>query len=86
VPLFLRLYGRNVLAQDRLFETLELLARLEPHPLVEIRARVSIRVERFGLAAGAVEGEHQLVPEALAIGVLCTSDSSSSTSSPLRPS
>ena len=55
--------GRIVL-EDPALEGAELRRRLEPE-LVERRARVAVGVERVGLPAGAVEGEHQLAAEPL---------------------
>ena len=57
---------RRVLAQDRLFELLQLLARFDPELVDERAPGVAIRLERFGLASAAVEGEHPLPAEALA--------------------
>ena len=44
----------------------ELLARLEPELVDERRARVAVRRERLGLAARAVQRQHQLPGEPLA--------------------
>ena len=63
VPLDRRFRGRDLVAEDRLLEALELLARLEPDLLVQDRSRARVCGERVGLAVGAVEREHQLAPE-----------------------
>ena len=51
-----------------------------------VRARVLVGLERLGLAAAAVEREHQLAAQALASGCSPISASSSPTSSAWRPS
>ena len=51
-------------------EPLELGAGLEPELLDERGAGAAVGVERLGLAAGAVEGEHQVGVQALAVRVL----------------
>ena len=52
--------------EDGLLETLELGAGLEAELLDERPASIGVHVECLRLAAGAVEGEHQLRAEALA--------------------
>ena len=47
-------------------EAAELLARLEPELVGEQPPRLAVDRERLGLAAAAVEGEHQVALEALA--------------------
>ena len=61
---------RGILAQDRALERLEPLARLGADLLDERRAGSGVGVERVGLAAGAVEREHELRTEPLAQRVL----------------
>ena len=61
---------RVVLAEDRLLELLEAGARLDPELVEQGGARRPVRVERLGLAARAVEREHQLGAERLAQRVL----------------
>ena len=56
--------------QDRLLEPLEIAARLDAELLDERLARRAKRLERVGLAAGAVEREHQMGPQRLAVGIL----------------
>ncbi len=56
----------GVLAQDGLMEFTQLAARLDAELLHEQPARRLVRGERVGLAARAVEGDHQLAPESLA--------------------
>jgi hypothetical protein len=45
---------------DPSLEFLQLLARFEPELFAERLAGLPVRIERVGLSAGAVEGEHQL--------------------------
>jgi hypothetical protein len=52
--------------EDRLLERAQRLSRLEPGPLDEDVARPAVCLQRFGLTSTAVEGEHELLPEALA--------------------
>ena len=52
------------MTQDLRLEPLELRAGLDPQLLDEPRARVLVRVERLGLPARAVEGQHELAAEA----------------------
>jgi hypothetical protein len=61
---------RGILAQDGLLELAQRGARLQPQLLVECRARVLVAGESVGLPARAVEGEHELTAQALAVGVL----------------
>ena len=56
---------RHVLAQDRLLEIAQLGVRLEPELLVEERSEHPVRLERVGLPARAVEGDHELRAEPL---------------------
>ena len=63
-----RTAGRSsdgILAQDRLLELAQGGARLEAELLDERAARVLVGRERVGLAAGAVEREHELAAQAL---------------------
>ena len=55
----------DLVAQDRLLEPRELLARLEAEVLVQERPGAAIRGERIRLPLRPVEGEHQLLPEPL---------------------
>ena len=61
---------RGILAQDRLLQAPQLGSRLQPQCLDERVAGVAERVERLGLPARAVKGQHQQRPEALAQRVL----------------
>ena len=61
---------RRVVAEDRLLELLQRLARVEAELVDERGARVLVGGERVGLAAGAVEREHQQAAQALAQRVL----------------
>ena len=56
----------GIVLEDPALEGAELRRRLEPE-LVERRARVAVGVERVCLPAGAVQGEHQLAAEPLAM-------------------
>ena len=56
----------GVLAQDRLVQLAEVTARLDAELLDEVAARCLVDLERVGVAAGAVEGEHKLGVGALA--------------------
>ena len=56
---------RLILSQDRRFELLQLAARFDAQAADERVARVPVGGERLGLAAGAVQREHVLAPEAL---------------------
>ena len=57
---------RWVLAEDRLLQLLERGRRLEPELRDQPPSQVGVHAQRLGLPARAVEGEHQLRPEALA--------------------
>lgn len=61
---------RLVLAQDRLLQVAQALARLDPELFDEALPCLLVDLECLGLAAGAVESEHQLRAEALSQGVL----------------
>ena len=61
---------RRILAQDRRFQPPQLLARLDAEVLAERAPRLAIRVERLCLPAAAVEREHELAAEPLAVRVL----------------
>ena len=54
------------MVEDLPLEALEALARLEPELLGEHTAALLVRVQRFGLTAGAVEREHELPARPLA--------------------
>ena len=60
----------RVLLQDRALQFLQGGARLEAEVVGEDAAGVAIDLESVRLAAAAVEGEHLLLEESLAIGVL----------------
>jgi len=51
---------RRVLVEDLSVERLQLWARVDAELLNETLAHVLVPLERFGLPAGAVEGEHEL--------------------------
>ena len=61
---------RRVLGEDRPLELAQPLSRLDPELLDQRPARVLVGLQRVGLAVGAVEGEHQLRAQPLAVGVL----------------
>jgi hypothetical protein len=61
---------RCVLPENRALELLKLAARLDAELVDEHAPRVLVHAQRLGLPSGAVEGEHELSPEALAQGVL----------------
>ena len=61
---------RDVLAQHRLLEPSQLLARLQSELSGEQLSRSPVRSERVRLALAAVEREHELAPESLAQRVL----------------
>ena len=61
---------RGVVREDRLLEPPELRPRLEPQLVGEHAPRLLERLERVGLAAAAVERQHQLPPEPLPEGVV----------------
>jgi hypothetical protein len=56
----------RVVVEDLPLEALQLLARLDPD-LVERRAQAAVHVERLALPPRAVEREHELRPQALAM-------------------
>jgi hypothetical protein len=56
---------RGVLRQNRPLEVLKILARLDAELVHESRASLQVDVERVGLAAAAVEREHELRTESL---------------------
>ena len=60
----------RILPEDRLLQVAQLRARLDAELADEPLARVLVGVERLGLAAAAVEREHQLGGEALVRRVL----------------
>ena len=60
----------GVVGEDRLVELVELGARLDPELLDEHLAGVAVGLQRVGLAAAAVEREHQLRVQPLAPRVL----------------
>ena len=66
VPFFGRRWVSNLVAQYGALERSELLARLETELLGEIGSRPPVGGECVGLSLGAVEGQHELAPEALA--------------------
>ena len=53
------------MGEDRLLESLQGLARLDAELVDERLTRLPIGVERVGLPAGAVEGEHLLGAQTL---------------------
>ena len=57
---------RRILVEDRPLELLQIRARLEAELSVELAARLAVCLERLGLAARPVEGEHQLRAQPLA--------------------
>ena len=66
-----RLRGRgDLLAQDCRFQRAQVGRRLDAEPVDERPVRVAVGGERVGLAARAVEGEHQLAAQPLAQRVL----------------
>ena len=60
----------RILQEDRPLELLELDARLQPELVIQEPPCLPIDLEPFGLAAAAVEREHELCAEALAVRVL----------------
>ena len=60
---------RRILGQDPLVQLTDLHAGLQAHLVDEQRAQPGVGVEGVGLAVRAVEGQHQLVPEAFAEAV-----------------
>ena len=61
---------RRILCQHRGLEPLQLRARLEPQVVHQHAPGAAERVERVGLAAGAVQRQHQVCVQLLAIRVL----------------
>ena len=61
---------RGVVREDRLLKPPKLRPRLEPQLVGEHAPRLLERLERVGLAAAAVERQHQLPPQPLAEGVV----------------
>ena len=61
---------RRVVREDRLLEPPKLGPRLEPQLVGEHAPRLLERLERVGLAAAAVERQHQLPPQPLPEGVV----------------
>ena len=61
---------RGVVGEDRLVEVMELGARLDPELLDEDLAGVAVGLQRVGLAAAAIQREHQLRVQPLAPRVL----------------
>ena len=57
------------MAEDRPLELAELRARLDPELVAELRMGAAIRLECVGLALRAVQSEHQLPPDLLAVGM-----------------
>ena len=70
MPLLGRPDQGNLLAEDRLLELFQLLARLEPELLCEEPAGATVGGECVHLALGPVESEHQVTPEPLTVGML----------------
>ena len=71
VVAFLRRSGRrDLMAQDRLLEALQLLAGLEAEVVVEEPAGASVRGERVGLAFRPIQREHQLPPQPFPVRVV----------------
>ena len=60
----------GIVSQDLRLQPLQRRARIEAEILDERVARAPVRVERVRLASGAVQGQHQLRVQALAIRVL----------------
>jgi hypothetical protein len=61
---------RRVVGQDRRLEALELRAGIEAQILDQRMASALVGLERVGLSAAAVEREHELRVQPLAVGVL----------------
>ena len=66
VPLLGGRWASDLVAQHRALECSQLLARLETELLREERSSPPVGVECVRFALGAVEGQHQLAPQALA--------------------
>ena len=60
------------MGEDRLVEVVQLGARLDPELLDEDLAGVAVGLQRVGLAAAAVQREHQLRVQPLAPRVLAS--------------
>ena len=63
---------RSVLTQDHAVQLLQLPARLDPELFVQGAAAVVVGLQRLGLAAAAVERQHQEPPHAVAQRMLST--------------
>ena len=63
---------RGVVGEDRLVEVMQLGSRLDPELLDEDLARVAVGLQRVGLAAAAVQREHQLRVQPLAPRMLAS--------------
>ena len=61
---------RRIVAQDRLLQGLELRARLDTELVDERQPRPPVGLERVRLTAGAIERQHQLLAERLAVRML----------------
>ena len=66
----LRRADAGVLAQDRPFELLQRGAGVDAELVEQRGPAVPVGLQRFGLAAGPVEGEHQLAAQPLPERVL----------------
>jgi hypothetical protein len=62
---------RGVVGEDRLLEPPQLGPRLEPELVGEYAPRLLERLECVGLAAAAIERQHELPPQPLPEGVVC---------------
>ena len=60
----------RVLGENRLLELPQALARLDPELVGQGAAGVAVGLQRVGLAVAAVQREHQLRAQALAVRVL----------------
>ena len=60
----------RVLLEDRLLELAQIAPRLQPELLDERDARLAVGVQRLGLTARAIEGEHELAAQRLAQAML----------------
>ena len=60
----------RILGQDRALELAQPLARLDAQLVGQRAAGVAVGLQRVGLPVGAVQREHQLRPQPLAVGVL----------------
>ena len=60
---------RRVLREDRALELAQPVTRLDPQLLDELAAGVLVDLQRVGLAVAAVEGEHELRAQVLAVGI-----------------